>query len=236
MRCAVDKVITIIAIISVCIIGLIRKLFYINDLNKRHDFLTEYNNKFVDLINKKLNGSFDQEEYMWLTKNVNKMHNELGAMAFVDYIDRLKGIKVTNYAFLLNFLPQIQQENYFRNSIMDKNFSDSAKACTDMFIRHDGDLSEWKERSKKEIYNPFSLFGEGLKYILQLPINCLYWIGFISLNTASKIKTNIVVKLVNKMIMLLTILSAIVSMIVGWNDFVAIIVRFITNFKIWVIK
>ena len=55
------KVTIIVAIIAICIIGLIRKFLYINDLNKRHVFIIEYHNKFVNLINKKLNGSFDQE-------------------------------------------------------------------------------------------------------------------------------------------------------------------------------
>lgn len=229
-----DKIIIVAAIIVVCVIGLILKLKYIFDLNKRHEFVIEYHNKFVDLINGKMSGTFDQINYTWLMKNVHKMHAELGAIGYVNYVDKLHGIQATNHALLLNFLAEVQQEDDIRNPIIAKRMMDSAKTCSDMFIRHDGDLSEWKEETKKEVCNPFSLFGEGFRYIVHLPINCFYWLGLISLETAGKIKTNIFVKMIEKMFMLLSLLSAVVTIVIGWNEFVVIIDGIFENFKsIW---
>ncbi len=229
-----DKIIIIVAIIVVCVIGLMLKIKYIYDLNKRHEFVVEYHNKFVDLINGKMSGSFNQINYTWLMKNVHKMHSELGAIGYVNYVDKLHGVQATNHALLLNFLAEVQQEDDIRNPIIAKRMMDSAKTCSDMFIRHDGDLSEWKEETKKKVCNPFSLFGEGVRYIVHLPINCFYWLDLISLETAVKIKTNMFLKMIEKIFMLLSLLSAVVTIVIGWNEFVVIIIGFFKNLKsIW---
>ncbi|NDO20366.1 hypothetical protein FMM68_11980 [Lachnospiraceae bacterium MD329] len=218
-----DRFIVILGIVILCIIGLIRKLLYIKDLDTRQKFVVEYNNKFVDLINKKFKGTFDQINYTWLMQNVHKMHYELGEIGYVDYIDRLKGIKVTHHPLLVNFLSEVQQEEDMTNSIIAMRISDSAKTCSDMFIRHTGDLNEWKEQTEKEKFNPFSLFAEGFRYIIQLPVNCLHWLGLLSFDTASKIKSNILIRIIEKIGLLFTCLATVITIIIGWKEFIEII-------------
>lgn len=226
-----EKILVIIGIIVICIIGFFNKLIYIYNLNKRHDFIIEYHNKFVDLINKKLSGNFDGETYGWLMRNVHKMHTELGSIGYVHYIDNLTGVKVTNHPLLLNFLPEIQQEDDIHNSIVAKRMLNTAKTCSDMFLRQEGDINTWKNNTIQKIKNPFSLFADGFRYVLFLPINCLYWLGFFSFNLIQKIKKNILVIIIEKIILLITLLSTVMTIVVGWEEFTNIVYTFFISIK-----
>ncbi len=56
--------------------------------------------------------------------------------------------------------------------------------------------------------------------ILGIPLDILHSIGLISSNNLTKIKRNIIFKILGGIISLLTFVSTIMSIILGWNEFV----------------
>ena len=65
--------------------------------------------------------------------------------------------------------------------------------------------------------------GPGIRFILLIPIGILNSIGLISNDGKSKIGNNIIIRMLSGIISLLTILSVIITIVVGWNDFLKIV-------------
>lgn len=132
------------------------KIFNIAKYCKKLRDTSEYNNKFITLINAILEEKrINSDLYNWLTEKVNSMQVELGSTGLLyNYIDPIRGIHVKNYQLLLNFLPETNTYiNQLDNEIALQNFNMSASCCVDMFLRHTGDLKELHKKEKAQLYN-----------------------------------------------------------------------------------
>ena len=115
----------VISIILILIaIGFVSKLLQLKNYKERIDFCVEYQGKFIDLINTYTSSHhLDNALYGELTEKATRMQRELGPDGLIDMIDNLKGIKVSNYQALLNFLPEIRNFLFWQdNSIMQQRF------------------------------------------------------------------------------------------------------------------
>lgn len=226
-----SRLIPICIVIVIIFIGHISKRIDLHKINKRSDFTSIFRNKLIDLLNGVMSGnSLDQELYYKLTMDVNSIQRELGADGIAHIQDNLRGYSVSNCLFLINFLPKIRDiQNERGNYIMMSRFDKSAKICDDMLMRHLGDLKELDNSVRKNLYNPFSCFSDGMKFIVSLPILILNWFGLLSDEHARKAKKSWIVKVLNFIIVLLGVVSAIITIALGWNDFLQLIQRIISS-------
>lgn len=88
-----------------------------------------------------------------------------------------------------------------------------------MFIRHLGTLRNFEQNKRKNMFNPFSCFSDGIKFIVSLPILLLNWFGFISDENTRKVKHSWLIKFLNFIFTLIGFISAIMTIIMGWDDF-----------------
>lgn len=80
-----------ILIFGIGFFSILRRLIAYRD---DHDFAMEYRNKFVSFANTFLstydrfskNGTINNEMYVWLTKSVTRIQNDLGHLGVMDYI------------------------------------------------------------------------------------------------------------------------------------------------------
>lgn len=161
---------------------------------------------------------------------VNKMQRELGSDGIMAVMyDPLKGIRTTNYQMLINFLPEMNEyydmwDSFGRpNTIIHQRFMNSANICRDMFIRHVGSLEELMEDEKKRWYNPFSCLVEGVKVILWIPFYILTSFGLFTGNVFSYWRTKPVTKISSALIAIIGLLSSVVTIAIGWEQFTKII-------------
>lgn len=223
-----DKVIPISIVAVIIILGFITKCIELNAILKRIDFTNGYRNKFIDLVNGIMShNTFNQQLYYELTTDVKAMQVELGSDGIIAYVtDNLKGFSTQNYQLLVNFLPELRNVLSERDSyIMMNRYNQSAQDCDDMFIRHLGTLKEMEKPIRKNLFNPISCFSEGIKFIVSLPILLLHWLGFISVETTCKLKRNWFIKLINVLITFVGFISGLMSIIMGWNDFLKILYK-----------
>ena len=82
---------------------------------------------------------------------------------------------------------------------------------------------EYIKKEIKRTFNPLYDLTSGIKVILGIPLDILYSIGLISSKNLTKIKDNVLFKILGGIISLLTFLSTIMSIVLGWNDFVNLI-------------
>ena len=217
-----DKLIPVFIVIGIIILGFIMKIIELNDAVKRTDFTNQYRNKFISLINETISDkSFNQQLYYELTSDVKAMQYELGSDGVYAYaVDNLKGFSTSNYQALINFLPELRDVlNNQDNFVIMSRYNQSVKDCDDMFIRHLGSLNGYKKSIRKKLFNPFSCFSDGMRFIVSLPILLLNWFGLISDEHTRKAKSSWIIKFFNFVIILISLISAIMSIILGWNEF-----------------
>lgn len=148
----------------------------------------------------------------------------------IDMVDNLRGLKFNGYQVLLNFLPEIREmDDWHNNSIMRQRFMTLAHTCDDMFTRHIGHLDDLLEYEKKYLYNPFSCFSSGIRWILWLPSNILLWCGFISENTGNKLRYNWFIKTLTFIVTIIGLISSAVTIVIGWEQFNEMILRWINK-------
>lgn len=211
----------ILIIIALIIIGLVKQILLMRKTTKDLEELNEYSKifaKFVDAIDK--NKGFDNNSYNWLVSKSDRIQNMLGGLGIIDY--QYMGIYYKNIAVLLNYLGDIP-------SIKTSIFSDEqllnfqSQSCQNAFIRFDGILNGFLEDYKKKLFNPFSCLARGIRTVISLPFKILNSIGLISNDSVEKISNGFIIKILGGILSLITIISAIVSIVVGWEEFIKII-------------
>ncbi len=216
------RFIPIAILIAIVLLGFALKLIELIRLTAKLDFTIEYRNKFIELLNEYIkNRTLNNQLYVELTEKVVAMQYELGSDGILAYmIDPLKGISDTNYQVLVNFLPEFRTNRQWRNNpIMMERFLSSANMCDDMFIRHLGQLKCCYESERKKLFNPFSCLADGIRWILYLPTNILFWCGFISESANYKLRINWFSKLLAFLVTIFGLVSSVVTIIIGWERF-----------------
>lgn len=220
--------IIILSILTVFIIGFVQVYNRHNRVVKKIDFAGEYRNKFVKFSNKYFEnydrwsrlGNFDGEQYVWLTMNVSRIQNYLGTFGIMDYIAPFQTYKVSNYQIIINTIPKFRD-----GSIKDFDVN----SVDDSLLRYIGYLDEYQKDTQRNLKNPIIWFREGFREILSIPIFILSWFGIISNRTLNSIKDSLIYKVISGLIALVTLISSIVTIIVGYDQTLKFINTIIGN-------
>jgi hypothetical protein len=92
-----------------------------------------------------------------------------------------------------------------------------------MFVRHIGYLKDCINRTKKSFFNPFLCFSFGVRFIITLPVLIIKWFGFMSDSKYTKILQSGFITSLNMIITISGFVSSIISITIGWNDFIKMI-------------
>jgi len=220
--------IIISGILVIFIIGFVQVYNRHNRVVKKIDFAGEYRNKFVEFANKYFknydrwsrSGNFDGEQYVWLTMNVSRIQNYLGTFGIMDYIAPFQTYKVSNYQIVINTLPKFRD-----GSIQDFDVN----SVDDSLLRYIGYLEEYQKETQRNLRNPVIWFREGFREILSIPIFILSWFGIISNRTLNSIKDSLIYKVISGLIALVTLVSGIVTIIVGYDQTLKFINKMLGN-------
>ncbi|MDN3204320.1 hypothetical protein [Algoriphagus sediminis] len=220
--------IIISGILVIFIIGFVQVYNRHNRFVKKIDFAGEYRNKFVEFANKYFknydrwsrSGNFDGEQYVWLTMNVSRIQNYLGTFGIMDYIAPFQTYKVSNYQIVINTLPKFRD-----GSIQDFDVT----SVDDCMLRYIGHLEEYQKDTQRNLRNPIIWFREGFREILSIPIFILSWFGIISNRTLNSIKDSLIYKVISGLIALVTLVSGIVTIIVGYEQTLKFINKIVGN-------
>ena len=215
-------------IIAIFIIGFIQVNNRHNRVVKKIEFADEYRYKFVEFSNKYFesydrwsrSGNFDGEKYVWLTMNVSRIQNNLGTFGIMDYIAPFQTYKVSNYQIVINTIPKFRD-----GSIQDFDVN----SVDDSLLRYIGYLNEYQKDTLRNLKNPLIWFREGFREILSVPIFILSWFGIISNRTLNSIKNSLIYKVISGLIALVTLISGIVTIVVGYDQTIEFINRILNK-------
>jgi hypothetical protein len=216
----------ILGILAVFIIGFVQVYNRHSRVVKKIDFASEYRNKFVDFSNKYFKtydrysrtGDFDGEQYVWLTMNVSKIQNYVGSFGEMTYKPAFQNYMINNYQIIINTIPK------YREGQVE---SFDVGAVDDCLLRYIGHLEEYSKDTQKNLRNPIVWFREGFREIMSIPIFILSWFGIISNRTVNSIKNSLLYKVISGLIALVTLVSGVVTIILGYDQTIEFLNRLI---------
>jgi hypothetical protein len=213
--------IIILGLIFILIVGFIDIIIDLISVKKQLDFFEEFRDKFIQLANYyHENNSVNNELYYWLTKNSSKAQSELGINGLMDYRPAFSNYMYKNYQFVVNTLPKFRTGEIHGTDI---------SAMDDMLVRFIGIIEEWHDARIKKIKNPFIWFRIGMQLILSIPIHILYWLGIIGTRSKNRLIYNVIFKIFVGITSLVTLLSGIVTIIVGKDKFIEFVQNLINR-------
>lgn len=215
-----------LGILTLFVIGFVQVYNRHSIVMENIEFAGEYRNKFIKFSNKYFEtydrwsraGDFDRQLYVWLTMNVSKIQENLGAFGILDLIAPFQTYRVSNYQIVINTIPK------FRDGSVSEVEVNSVDDC---LLRYIGYLEEFRLDTRRNLRNPIIWFREGVRELLSLPIFLLSWFGIISKRTVTSIKDSLIYKVISGLIALVTLVSGLVTIVVGYEqvlDFVKILI------------
>lgn len=215
-------VIPAIIVVALIAIGFVIKCRRINSYNKRCDFTTEFNNKFFDFVNETFSSyHIDSNKYSAVIMEVDKIQQELGMDGVLNsFYDPLHGMQGRNYQLFMNIMPEIRSAVSERdNIIIMERINQLMGLCEDALKRHIGNLDRAIKNEKKGLFNPITCLGEGIRWLVGLPVDVLCWVGLYSVAKSQKIKVSTIFKMISNIIVVIGLISSIVTIALGWDEF-----------------
>ncbi|MDF1611111.1 hypothetical protein, partial [Stygiobacter electus] len=213
-----NTLIIIITLLVILGIGFIDLFLEVKNYSDKHSFAMDFLEKYTNYIKSK--GESD-EDYVWLTLRAERMQNQLGSSGVMNY--KMAGsLKfISNYPIILNFLPEIRNE--FSDGYINKsNFEFTINTVRDTLLRHIGFIEDTKKDYDKQIVNSLAWFRNGVLLIVLFPIKILNQFGLLSNLSYSKVKSSKIFKILASLISIIGFVSSIMSIILGWNEFIKI--------------
>lgn len=204
-------------------IGFIKNVMMMLSLKKNVDFLGKYTESYVNYCNNYLGKGIRSDEenrlYIRLLSDAPKAQRLLMDAGYVDY--KLAGTwsYITNYQVLINTVQTLRNPPSFGREEYEMLYN--------ILVMQVSRLNELGDKTMKETLNPVILLREGVQFFVTLPISLLYWTGLIQYSTQNKLSNNRVVKFINFLIIIIGFASAIVTIVLGWEEFKAILYKFI---------
>ena len=209
----------ILAVIFLIIIGIITNVLNIRKWSDNYNFIYEYREKFSKFISDLMNkDKYNTKEYEWLMSNSDKIQIILGDSGIMLYRDS-RG-HYPNYEVVINFMNEVLS---LKAKGLIEYEGDQITWCHNCFLRKMGIIDEYRKNEIRRLFNPIYDLTSGIKAILGIPLDILFSVGLISSKSLSKVKDSVLFKLCSGIISILTFLSVIITIVIGWNQFIEII-------------
>ncbi len=164
----------------------------------------------------------DTESYSWMVHRSQKLQRNMGhhgvASTFVAPFGRYT---VQNYRIILNALPEV------RKALSDNFLRPVASQYIDFIqeaiIRYGGELDDALELAQGSVNNPFRALRQGVQALILAPGYLMHWLGLS--RSPSMSSRGVVLRISSGLLALIGLASAVVSIVVGWGDFVEILRR-----------
>ena len=228
MRSMSYRWIPIIATFLVMLIGHILSRVTRADYEKRAKKTAEFRDKFIDLANHYMEyHQVDPKLYQDCIREVDDIQAELGYDGIIaEFIDPLKSIKMTNMQVLVNVFPEmISMVSQLDSYIIQVRMSQFFQHCIDSMEKHIGRIYRLTETEQKQLWNPIACFGKGMRGVLSFPLDALYWLGFLNARSNRAIQNNGIFRLLGKFVTAVGFISSIMSIVLGWDEFVKVIME-----------
>ncbi len=193
----------------------------LEELNEEENFSIEFHNNLITFSQ-----SNDEQLFIWLLQNSNKLQLYMGQYGIMaEVIPPYANYKITNYQIIVNGVNELPNEIRMNHLLNNKSYQ-----YTEMMInsirRYSGTFSPTRQSLSNARKNPIKLFLRGTKRLISIPFMILNQFEIISNSLYDKIIVNKLFKFCSGIIALLGFLSAIITVVLGWDEFIILINNF----------
>ena len=221
-----SRIYFIVVSLVVMITGLIYLFLQLSETAEKSSFTKEFIDKFRQYLQ---SHGKDDVAYGWMIFHSTKMQKDLGIVGVaIGYKPPGASYLINNYQIIINMLPELHGRlNDPLSSITSGVASGFAQTLEEVLIRHMGVLYEKSEILRSHLKNPIIYFREGILVILLVPFYFISWLGILSTNKIHSLADKLIMKFLSGVLSLITILSSIVGLVVGWPGFLKIIKHYV---------
>lgn len=206
----------LLGLLIVGIVGLIQIVIENRGAQRRRSFALEFHRNLKEYVESR---GQQQNSYQWMVQHANRMQLQLGRGGIMaHYRPPFESHYVTNYPIVLNMVPELRRS--FGMSIGDDRLANEfAQLIQDALVRHYGDLDEELETGARRLLNPIVWLRQGIWFLLSLPVRVLAWFGIIPARRIHRSPRSVFFRVVSFLVALIMFISAIVTLVVGWESF-----------------
>ncbi|MFP6333470.1 hypothetical protein [Bacillus subtilis] len=208
-------------VVALMLVGFIREVLSLRRLGKDIEFLIQYSSNYVKYCNTYLGKGVGSDEeislYNRIISDAPKAQGLLLDAGYIDYKPAGSLYYIKNYQVLVNTVQLL------RNPLTREDF----EMLFNILVMQVSRYNEFFNNKKKGILNPIILLREGVQFFVTLPISLLYWTGLIEYSTQYKLSNNFIVKFLNFLIILIGFISAIFTIVLGWEQFKEFLIKFL---------
>ncbi|MCB0647477.1 MAG: hypothetical protein KDC49_12500 [Saprospiraceae bacterium] len=180
-------------------------------------FIEDYRNKFVLLSNEYLKSStVNNLIFNELNEKSNKAQVVLGVKGYVQYQAPFSFQLIQNYPIIINTIPKFRTGNIEK---FDINSCDSILGSKIGIIKD-------RISTLKEDDNLKNWFQTGSAWILSIPLEILNFTGVLKTEKLEFIRNSTVFQIFNGFVWMIGLISAIITIFLGWNEFTDILTKF----------
>lgn len=203
-------------VIFILAIGFIDIFLEIRNFNEKHSFAMEFLEKFQQYV---ISMGENYQDYDWLTLRAERMQSQLGGAGLMNY--KMPGSQnyIHNYPIILNLLPDVRNE-FSDRSRLRNHLEFPINMIRDTLLRHIGFIEHIKKDYDKQILNPLMWFRNGVLIVVLFPIKILQSFGLLSDSSYARAKSSKALKFVSSLISFLGFISSVMSIALGWNEFI----------------
>lgn len=215
------RLIPILLTVGIILVGFFYRLHRITSYVENREFTITFRNNFIEMVNGFFkSGRLPADLYAKCIHDVDAIQLELGNDGIIaDFVDRLHGIRGKNYQLFVNIIPELRAAEGMRdNIVMMERILQLVGTCDDALQRHVGNIDRLLDNNRKWLFNPFTCFGEGIRFIIGLPVDVLSWCGIISSDKLGRARGSWLFKTIGMIITLVGLISSIITIVLGWKD------------------
>lgn len=216
-----ENIYLILFLISIFLIGLFSIIKSLSDIEKKNRFTLN----FFDMLKKYIQSAGrDTSTYSWLTSKSPKMQRYIGIYGIMQYQPAYRNYVINHYELIINGLSELSR--YYDDSLLDSLSRQMGQTLQESIIRYLGVLEESREVLITQRKNPVVWFREGIKFILSIPFKSLVWFDILNSSIVIKITSNILFKSFSGLIALITFLSTVITIVLGYEQFTKYLLSF----------
>lgn len=182
----------------------------------------EFSSSFLEKLVKYLeSGGEDSVTYSWLVNRSQKLQRIMGTYGLMDYRPAFQNYYVRNHQIIINFIPELRRA--FNSMFSGDQINFFADSIQESIVRYAGSLEDRQTFIQKDLKNPIQWINEGIGTILKVPLDILYTFKLLSYGTVNSIAGSTLFKLVKLLAFILGLVSAIMTIFIGWDNFLELI-------------
>jgi hypothetical protein len=215
-----EKIIMIVALFSFLLIGFIYFLKNIYTTKKICSAITQYT---IILTNYYNSHGINQQEYIQLMKNANIIQCYLGTQGYARVQMPFEhDTPINHYSIIRDGVPQLQA---YLTTGLNTQASQMANYISGTLYSRIGSYENELSIYKNNIKNPIKLIVTGIQRVILIPMYILSWLGLFSNKTINRIGATFIFKLLSGIVALIGLISSIMTIILGWDDFLRYIYK-----------